>query len=1013
MSRLRLVLFLALAACPATEDVTDDTGDTPSPLEGLSADETWKTLGLDEPGYVVYTASGVPHVYAANDGDLGKLVGFTLARDRFFYMDLASRLALGTTSELLGDAAIETDVEQRSFGSRAIAEHALAVLQDDPEMLAYFEGVAAGVNAYLDEARAGRLPTPSEYELAFGILGKGSAAELLEDWDVLRVVGGLVTVLYETGFETKDVGRAADAQRIEGLFDGKALASLRQAGLDDQWGSVLPPKLIAQAPDWNASSAQGRRPSSRRPTSVPVAPGVLERLHHRTQRIEARLGHDWESGFGSNAWVVSGDKSADGRAMLATDGHLPLTVPPLFYQIGIDTEHLGGGDVHGVGMMTPAMPLISTGTNGDVAFGQTQLIGDITDWYAERLTLDDDGAPVSSAWKGGQEDLVERTETIHISGEDEPFTFTRYETFDGRWITSIEGREVTGPNDVEAGETAVYVNGDWIIPEDTDDDTYITATSFDYAGFDLSNMPRVISEYGAADDVDSFAEATKSLVAYSLNLVVADRGGRILYTGYQAVPCRGYLSRENDGSWSEGHDPNLLLHGWEVGGFTIPLKDGKVDLSKSDDPYQCVIPWDRYPHSFDPAQGFLVSGNNDPGGLTFDDSLTDDPDYIGGPWQEGYRADEITRKLGEYADDGVTVDEMKELQANHTSVLGRDLVDVLLEAIDDGQKVADGPTPDADSSAERIKALVDTDDRYDEVASRLEAWATRGYQAASGVDTFYDSPTADDRKDAVATMIFNAWMGRFLSATVGDEGLPGLGFPTGDTGRFRVLTRMLETRDSSDGAGFPEWNPDTRESVYFDDLRTDEIETSTEVALVALTDALDFLEGDPDGPGEGGFGTDDMDAWLWGLRHTVRMNSLLGDFFGLDDPLLSGLIAPFNITPDLIPLAESIPGDDPRKGLPGFPRHADNLNVDAANSGTNGVSFDNAYGSVWRLVVALGDDGFEAYNILPGGQSGILDTETFADQASLWLANEYLPVQLHVEDVIAAKTRVARFPAGN
>ena len=65
--------------------------------------------------------------------------------------------------------------------------------------------------------------------------------------------------------------------------------------------------------------------------------------------------------------------------------------------------------------MAPAMPLISTGTNGDVAFGQTQLIGDITDWYSEVLVLDDDGAPVATLFQGEERPVVATSESFDIA----------------------------------------------------------------------------------------------------------------------------------------------------------------------------------------------------------------------------------------------------------------------------------------------------------------------------------------------------------------------------------------------------------------------------------------------------------------------------------------------------------------------------------------------------------------------------------------------------------------------
>src|SRR4029079_17880317 len=114
-----------------------------------------------------------------------------------------------------------------------------------------------------------------------------------------------------------------------------------------------------------------------------------------------RLGHDHALGWGSNAWAVAGAATTDGRALVAGDGHLPLSIPSLFYQIGLDTSVLGDGDTHQMGLVFPGMPVMAVGTNGQVGWSQTQLMGDITDWYREELQLDANGKPGASLFQGG------------------------------------------------------------------------------------------------------------------------------------------------------------------------------------------------------------------------------------------------------------------------------------------------------------------------------------------------------------------------------------------------------------------------------------------------------------------------------------------------------------------------------------------------------------------------------------------------------------------------------------
>ena len=54
-----------------------------------------------------------------------------------------------------------------------------------------------------------------------------------------------------------------------------------------------------------------------------------------------------------------------------------------------------------------------------------------------------------------------------------------------------------------------------------------------------------------------------------------------------------------------------------------------------------------------------------------------------------------------------------------------------------------------------------------------------------------------------------------------------------------------------------------------------------------------------------------------------------------------------------------------------------------------------------RMVVALKGEEVTGRNIIPGGQSAIIESEYFADQTKLWLANETLPMRFAPKDVAA------------
>ena len=103
---------------------------------------------------------------------------------------------------------------------------------------------------------------------------------------------------------------------------------------------------------------------------------------------------------------------------------------------------------------------------------------------------------------------------------------------------------------------------------------------------------------------------------------------------------------------------------------------------------------------------------------------------------------------------------------------------------------------------------------------------------------------------------------------------------------------------------------------------------------------------------------------------------------------------------ELLPLAEDLPPGDPRQGLKWFPRPGDNYSVDAANQGFSGTRFTYRHGPVDRMVIALKDGQVGGLNIIPGGQSGLIDSPWFADQTELWLANEAFVVRFHVPEVV-------------
>ena len=102
------------------------------------------------------TPRGVPHINAHNEHDAYYALGYTVAQDRLFQMELQRRLAKGELAEILGPELLETDRQFRTYLFRHTAEK---MIRDagriSPESLECFQAFHDGVYYF---AATGRLP---------------------------------------------------------------------------------------------------------------------------------------------------------------------------------------------------------------------------------------------------------------------------------------------------------------------------------------------------------------------------------------------------------------------------------------------------------------------------------------------------------------------------------------------------------------------------------------------------------------------------------------------------------------------------------------------------------------------------------------------------------------------------------------------------------------------------------------------------------------------------------------
>lgn len=277
--------------------------------------------GLRAPVTIRRDARGVPHVTAASEHDLFFAQGFTEGSDRLFQMELTRRYALGTLAEMLGPRALPIDEEQRYYDVRGIAQRQWRAM--GPHERAALQAFSAGVNTAMAQQ-----PMPIEFRL----------------------------LLYRPRPWTPR--------------DSLAVSLAVSIALADSWHDVL-----SRNDAWQRYGAGGFEryfPLSDPPYDVTLRGTAPRRaddataLHGRTVAWHDEPGPKPAPRAGSNAWAAGGARTWDGRALLANDPHLDLTIPGLWY-----LEDLRAPGFHAAGASIPGTPGILLGHNERIAWGAT------------------------------------------------------------------------------------------------------------------------------------------------------------------------------------------------------------------------------------------------------------------------------------------------------------------------------------------------------------------------------------------------------------------------------------------------------------------------------------------------------------------------------------------------------------------------------------------------------------------------------------------------------------------
>jgi len=319
---------------------------------------------------VIRDSLAIPHIYASNEEDLYRVVGYVTAQDRLWQMDLMRRITTGKLSEIFGEDMVNADQMFRAFNFSKKSENVLK--NTDPEIIKCLEAYTDGVNQFI---------TTHQKKLSFEFRLLGYKPE---KWTLVHTTNLI-------GYMAWDLTSGWDADMV--------IYKLSQAVNDTLLKELLPWdndfKTRYVYPDY----------MTEHPNLV-----INNGMDAAVKAVDELGLHVFEA---SNNWAVSGEKSETGMPLMANDMHLGFMSPGIWYQM----HHVIEGKLNVTGVVLPGQPYVIAGHNDNIAWGMTNLTVDNMDFYLETINpADTNQYKLNGRWV----DMRTVEEEIYIKGEDEP-----------------------------------------------------------------------------------------------------------------------------------------------------------------------------------------------------------------------------------------------------------------------------------------------------------------------------------------------------------------------------------------------------------------------------------------------------------------------------------------------------------------------------------------------------------------------------------------------------------------
>lgn len=307
-------------------------------LDGQQSVQAAAAIARDALGSAIITAETREDAYFAQ--------GFVHAQERFFEMDLTRRSAAGELAELFGAIALPRDRAHRLHRMRARLTEFYPSLPAEQRTL--LEHYSQGVNAGL-QALGGK---PWTYTLL------RCTPKAWQPVDTLLVNAAMAFNLQD---DTNSAELIADSA-------SRVLSPAAFHYLFNRTSSV-----------WDAPLMPGASADEFPDPPMPSAAELDFRSIPDAQFLPVAASRGSEAVRGSNNWAVAGGLTKTGSAMLANDMHLGLGVPSIWFRQQLNYK-VAGVALKITGVSLPGAPGTVVGSNGKVAWGNTNSYGDWLDF---------------------------------------------------------------------------------------------------------------------------------------------------------------------------------------------------------------------------------------------------------------------------------------------------------------------------------------------------------------------------------------------------------------------------------------------------------------------------------------------------------------------------------------------------------------------------------------------------------------------------------------------------------